>query len=111
MEEQRWASSIRAASGSRSSATKPSSPPHGREFASWSLSAIEGASWAVLLQDRPQSNRFVSFGPWDSLEAMAAWRANPGFAERVAEIRPLIERLAPSTLEAVAEVGTGPKSG
>jgi len=82
-----------------------------QEFASWSLSAIEGASWAVLLQDRPQSNRFVSFGPWDSLEAMAAWRANPGFAERVAEIRPLIERLAPSTLEAVAEVGTGPKSG
>jgi quinol monooxygenase YgiN len=82
-----------------------------REFASWSLSAIEGASWAVLLQDRSQSNRFVSFGPWDSLEAMAAWRAHPGFAERVAEIRPLIERLEPSTLEAVAEVGTGPKSG
>ena len=80
-----------------------------QEFASWSLSAIDGASWAVLLQDRSRSNRFVSFGPWDSLDQMEAWRSNPGFAERVAGIRPLIQRLEPSTLEAVVEVGMGPK--
>jgi heme-degrading monooxygenase HmoA len=81
------------------------------EFASWSLSAIDGASWAVLLKDRSQSNRFVSFGPWDSLEQMEAWRSHPVFAERVARIRPLIEGMEPSTLEAVVEVGTGRKSG
>lgn len=76
-----------------------------REFATWSLGAV-GASWATLLQDRSQFNRFVSFGPWDSLDQIEAWRSNPGFAERVARIRPLIERLDASTLEAVVEVGT-----
>jgi heme-degrading monooxygenase HmoA len=76
-----------------------------REFAEWSLATIEGAEWAKLLQDRSQSNRFVSFGPWDSLDAMDAWRAHPGFAERVGRIRELIESLEPSTLEAVVEVG------
>lgn len=82
-----------------------------REFAAWSMGAIEGASWAVLLRDRSQPNRFVSFGPWDSLATMEAWRSHPGFAERVAKIRPLIESLEPSTLEAVVEVGTGPHEG
>lgn len=76
-----------------------------REFAEWSLATIEGAAWAKLLQDRAQPNRFISFGPWDSLEAIEAWRSHPGFAERVGRIRELIESLEPSTLEAVVEVG------
>lgn len=76
-----------------------------REFAEWSLATIEGAAWAKLFQDRAQPNRFVSFGPWDSLEAIEAWRSHPGFAQRVGRIRELIESLEPSTLEAVAEVG------
>ena len=82
-----------------------------QEFANWSLSAIAGARWAVLLQDLSRSNRFVSFGPWASLDHMEAWRSHPGFAERVAEVRPLIERLEPSTLEVVVEIGSGPKNG
>jgi heme-degrading monooxygenase HmoA len=76
-----------------------------REFAEWSLATIEGAGWAKLLQDRAQPNRFVSVGPWDSLEAIDAWRSHPGFAERIGRIRELIESLEPSTLEAVVEIG------
>jgi len=82
-----------------------------QEFATWSLTTIEGGSWAKLLQDRTQSNRFVSFGPWDSLEQIEAWRSHAGFAERVGQIRELIESLEPSTLEAVVEVATGSQLG
>lgn len=82
-----------------------------QEFATWSLQAIEGGSWAKLLRDRAQANRFVSIGPWDSLEAIDAWRSHPGFAERVGRIRTLIESLEPSTLEAVVEVGAGSPDG
>jgi heme-degrading monooxygenase HmoA len=76
-----------------------------QQFADWSLGAIEGGLWAKLLRDRTQTNRFVSFGPWDSLEAIEAWRSHPGFAERVGPIRELIESLEAYTLEAVVEVG------
>lgn len=82
-----------------------------RAFAQWSLDTIGGAEWAKLLQDLGQSNRFVSFGPWDSLERIEAWRSHPGFAERVGRLRALIESLEPSTLEAVAEVGTDARAG
>lgn len=76
-----------------------------RKFAEWSLATIEGAGWAKLLRDRVQSNRFLSFGPWENVEGIEAWRSHPGFAERLGRIRELIENLEPSTLEAVAEVG------
>jgi len=76
-----------------------------REFAEWSLATINPGGWAVLLRDRAHGNRFVSFGPWDSLDQIAAWRSHPGFAERVGRIQELIEGLEPSTLEAVVEVG------
>jgi quinol monooxygenase YgiN len=76
-----------------------------QEFAEWTLATVGGGTWAKLLRDLAQPNRFVSFGPWDSLEQIEAWRAHPGFAERVGRIRQLIESLEPSTLEAVVEVG------
>lgn len=78
-----------------------------QEFATWSLQTFEGGSWAKLLRDRAQANRFVSIGPWDSLEVIEAWRSHPGFAERVGRIRPMLESLEPSTLEAIVEIGTG----
>lgn len=78
-----------------------------QEFAEWSLTTVGGARWAKLLQDRATPNRFASFGSWDSLEAIEAWRVHPGFAERMARLRDLVETLEPSTLEAVVEIGDG----
>ena len=74
-------------------------------FADWSVRTIPGGMWATLLRDRTQTNRFVSFGPWDSLEAIEAWRSHAGFRERVGRIRELIDGLEPFTLEAVVDVG------
>lgn len=44
------------------------------EFADWTMREVPGASWAKLLRATTDENRFVSFGPWQSLEAIDAWR-------------------------------------
>ncbi|MDG6256773.1 MAG: antibiotic biosynthesis monooxygenase [Methanomicrobiaceae archaeon] len=73
-----------------------------QEFARWSLDAMEGGSWAYLVQDREQKNRFVSFGPWDSLETIAAWRQTTEFKSAIAEFRGLCEEVTPGTMQEVA---------
>jgi heme-degrading monooxygenase HmoA len=35
------------------------------------------------LLDRDHPVCFVSFGQWESIDQIAAWRAHPGFRERV----------------------------
>jgi len=74
------------------------------ELAEWTKREI-GAPSATLLRDIGDPTRFVSFGPWDSLEAIDAWRALPGFRERVERIRGFLESFEPNTLELVATVG------
>lgn len=74
------------------------------EFADWGLAA-HGPAQAWLLRDRDHREQFVSIGPWPSDEAIAAWRADPGFGARVGRIRELIEQFEPRTLDAVAAVG------
>jgi heme-degrading monooxygenase HmoA len=76
-----------------------------REFAEWSAANAPGAGWVKLLRDLDDDHRFVSVGPWDSLDAIEGWRALPGWGERVARIRDLLESFEPATLEAVVELG------
>ena len=76
-----------------------------QEIADWTRREVGGTSWARLLRDVADPRRFVSFGPWESLEAIDVWRALPGFQERVSRIREFLESFEPVTLEAVAEVG------
>jgi heme-degrading monooxygenase HmoA len=76
-----------------------------RALAEWTLAEVPGATWAKLLRDRAQPNRFVSFGPWEDDAAIEAWRAHPGFGDRVGSIREVLESFAPRTLDAVVEVG------
>jgi heme-degrading monooxygenase HmoA len=40
-----------------------------RDLAEWSMENLAGGAWAKLLRDREDPRRFVSLGPWDSLEA------------------------------------------
>ena len=61
------------------------------------------ASHATLLRDVDDSRRFVSFGPWESIQAVRNWRALAGYHERVAQLRELVDELEPRTLEVVAE--------
>ena len=74
-----------------------------REFASWSAAQFPGAR-AWLLRDRDRPNVFVSVGPWPSDDAVAAWRALPGFGERIGRIRPLLESFEPRTLDDVVTI-------
>ncbi len=76
-----------------------------KEFAEWSSANAPGAGWAKLLRDSADPHRFVTFGPWESLEAIAAWRALDGWKERIGRVRELLVSFEPSTLDLVVEVG------
>jgi heme-degrading monooxygenase HmoA len=75
------------------------------EFAEWTAQHAPGAGRGTLLRDRDDPNRFVSIGPWESLDAIEAWRALDGWKERVGRIRELLIDFEPATLELVVERG------
>lgn len=75
-----------------------------RELAEWSKREIPGAVGATLVRDLDDPGHFVSFGPWESLEAIESWRNSEGFRERVGRIRELLDGFEPMTGEAVADV-------
>jgi heme-degrading monooxygenase HmoA len=58
---------------------------------------------ARLLRDLENPSTFVSFGPWETITAVRAWRGEAGYHERVARLQELVERFEPRTLEEVAE--------
>jgi heme-degrading monooxygenase HmoA len=75
------------------------------ELARWTEQEVPGSGWAKLLRDRDAPNRFFSFGPWESLDAIEGWRSLPGWQERVGRLRELLDGFEPHTLELAAEVG------
>jgi heme-degrading monooxygenase HmoA len=62
----------------------------------------------TLLRDTENPRRFVSFGPWDSLATIEAWRGSEAFKEGVARMRDLLESFEPGTYSVDAEAGTSP---
>ena len=71
------------------------------EWADWSRR--EGlAARAMLLRDADNPERFISFGPWESMQAVRTWRGSPGYQERVAKLREVVDSFEPRTLELVA---------
>ena len=74
-----------------------------QELAEWTNANVSGAvgGEARLLQDLDDPRRFYSFGPWDSLEAIEAWRASDGFQQRVGRVRELLESFEAHTLRLV----------
>jgi heme-degrading monooxygenase HmoA len=75
------------------------------EFADWTAATVKGAGRGMLLRDLDDPNRFVSIGPWQSLDAIAQWRRLPGWSERVEKIGSVLDGFEPATLEFVAERG------
>jgi heme-degrading monooxygenase HmoA len=75
------------------------------ELAEWTSAEIPGSSWATLLQHRDKPNVFLSFGPWESAEAIAAWRKSPGFQQRVGRIRGMLEDFEPGVFDRRADIG------
>jgi len=74
-------------------------------FAEWTAANVAGAGHAYLLQDAENADRFISFGPWASESAAAAWRDRPEFREFVAKIREICVEFQPQTLWQAGEVG------
>ena len=81
-----------------------------RELAEWTAANAPGAGIARLLQDEDQTTRFISIGPWDDKDAIAAWRSQLGFQERVGKLREMLETFTPANLELRAEVAAAPLS-
>jgi heme-degrading monooxygenase HmoA len=78
------------------------------EFAEWTAHTAHtahGAGRGTLLRDLGDENRFISIGPWESLDAIESWRALDGWNERVSRIRELLVGFEPATLELVVERG------
>lgn len=76
-----------------------------RDMATRTEADFPGAS-AVLLRDRDLSNRFISTGPWSSMEQVAAWRESAAFRDGVGRIRELVESFEPHTMDPVVVIGS-----
>jgi heme-degrading monooxygenase HmoA len=78
------------------------------EFADWS--EAEGLTGSArLFRDVDAPRRFVSFGPWESLDAIRRWRTLPGFKEHVGRLGEVLEQFEAHTLEQAAEHGDAPE--
>jgi heme-degrading monooxygenase HmoA len=59
----------------------------------------------TLLRDREAPNRFISFGPWESLEQVEMWRASAAFRDGVARMRELLDAFEPHTMDPTVITG------
>lgn len=71
-------------------------------FAKWTRKNQAGAGTACLLQDPEKPQQFISYGPWESAEAIKSWRECPEFKTFLSQARELCEELQPRTLVLVA---------
>ncbi len=60
---------------------------------------------ATLLRDRDNPHRFISSGPWESLEQIQAWRASTTFNDGVGRIRELLDNFEPRTMDETVVIG------
>lgn len=60
---------------------------------------------AVLMHDRDVRNRFISTGPWESLEQVEQWRASETYRHGVEVMKEMLEHFEPHTLDEAAGVG------
>jgi len=74
-----------------------------RELADWTVGSFPVAQ-GTLLRSRDESSRFLSFGPWESVEQIEAWRSAPEWQELVGRMRELLESFEPGTYDVAATV-------
>jgi heme-degrading monooxygenase HmoA len=73
-------------------------------FASWAASK-PGAGQLRLTQDLGDPHRFVSFGSWNDLDLVHAWKADPEFRTRMSAVQQHVGEFHPAELEVVRVVG------
>jgi len=77
-----------------------------RRFAAWA-SGMPGAGRLHLVRDLRESQRFVSFGGWDSPDEVRAWKTSPEFRERMAQVLQHVDQFQPTELTLVASAEHG----
>ena len=75
-------------------------------FASWA-SVSAGAGTLRLVRDLNEPGQFVSFGGWQSIDQVRAWKSSPEFRERMAQVLQHVDAFRPAELEPVAAVEDG----
>ena len=76
------------------------------EFVEWSHVNARGAGSFLLLRDVAQPNRFTSFAPWESEDAVDVWRGRPEFEELLGRCRELCEDFSGTDHVLAAAVGS-----
>lgn len=74
-----------------------------KAFVTWA-SEMPGSGTFRLARDLDHPNTYLSFAPWESVEAQAAWLAKPEFGEYIGRARSHCEDFQSSIYELVAEV-------
>jgi heme-degrading monooxygenase HmoA len=80
-----------------------------QRFAAWA-SAMPGAGRLHLVRDVREPQRFVSFGSWDSIDEVRAWKTSPEFRERMAQVLQHVDEFQPAELTLVASAEHGAAS-
>ena len=62
---------------------------------------MPGAGALRLGRDTGDVLRFVSYGTWDSVGAVRAWKSAPEFRERIAQVLQYVDDFQPSVLDVV----------
>lgn len=73
-----------------------------RTFAKWTAKNQPGAKTGYLLQDPKSPEKFISFGPWESEEAVRRWRESPEFKLFGSRVKDLCSEFQPRSLVLVA---------
>jgi heme-degrading monooxygenase HmoA len=75
------------------------------EFARWA-SEMPGAGTLRLTHDS-DGDRFVSFGAWESADAVPAWKGASDFDERIARVLQLVDDFESMELTVLATADAG----
>jgi heme-degrading monooxygenase HmoA len=76
------------------------------EFAGWA-SSMPGAGALRLVRDLGEPSRFVSFGAWEDIDHVRAWKSSPEFRERMARVLQHVDDFQPTELALVATAQGG----
>jgi heme-degrading monooxygenase HmoA len=72
-------------------------------FAKW-LSTMPGAGTARLTKDMDNAGNYMSFAPWESADALHAWKSSPDFREHMGAVQAHVAEFTPHEMELVVEV-------
>jgi heme-degrading monooxygenase HmoA len=74
------------------------------DFVRWSKESSEGAREFFLIQQLDDPGHFLSFGRWESQDAVGAWRQNQEFPARLGRCRELCDEFDAHDFNLVSHV-------